>query len=61
VPRIFVTGPSLADEAMSLLSQRECVCGFGSDRDTSDDLARKVQAFRPDGLIVRKGMNRLSN
>jgi D-3-phosphoglycerate dehydrogenase len=55
MPRIFVTGPTLAEEAKALLSRWECVCAFGSESDSPNDIARKLAAFQPDGLIVRKG------
>lgn len=55
MPRIFITGSALAEEARALLSRRECVCSFGSESDTSHDIAEKLAAFQPDGLIVRKG------
>ena len=56
MPRIFVTGPALAEEAKALLSRRGCVCAFGHDGDSPDDIARKLATFQPDGLIVRKGL-----
>ena len=54
--RIFVTGPSIADEAAALLKERGCLCGFGTGIETSAELAEKLAAFRPDALIVRKGV-----
>ena len=56
MPRIFVTAARLADEAMGLLSQHNCICEFGNEGDSSEEIARKLRAFQPDGLIVRKGV-----
>jgi len=54
--RIFVTGPTLDPEAKALLMEHACDCGYGGENDSSDEIARKLAAFQPDGLIVRKGV-----
>ena len=54
--RIFVTGSHIAEEALALLSARECVCRFGTESDGPDMIAQKVREFQPEGLIVRKGI-----
>lgn len=53
--RIFITGTRIADSALQLLHDRDCVVEIGDPRDTPDDLVRKLSRFDPDGLIVRQG------
>jgi len=53
--RIFITGSGLAEVAQQRLRQENCVFEQGDPADTPEDLARKLQAFNPDGLIVRQG------
>ena len=52
---IFVTGSGLAAPAQEYLLAQHCIAETGHPRDTPDDLARKLKAFQPDGLIVRQG------
>lgn len=53
--RVFITGPALAEPAKALLAEHQCDYSFGTERDSSEEIARKLAAFQPDGLIVRKG------
>jgi D-3-phosphoglycerate dehydrogenase len=53
--RIFITGTRIADIALQLLRDRDCVVEIGDPRDSPEDLARKLARFEPDGLIVRQG------
>jgi D-3-phosphoglycerate dehydrogenase len=54
--RVFITGSTLAQEAKALLAEHKCNCSFGTETDGSQEIARKVAVFQPDGLIVRKGI-----
>ena len=53
--RIFVTGAGIAPEARALLIEHDCAVEFGEPKDGPEDIARKLAAFRPHGLIVRAG------
>ena len=53
--RIFITGSGIAEEAQQRLLQENCVFEQGDPNDSPEDLARKLQAFNPDALIVRQG------
>lgn len=53
--RIFITGSGIAEEAQKLLQERNCAYEVGDPKDTPGDIARKVEAFNPDGMIVRQG------
>ena len=53
--RVFITGPTLAESAKALLADHRCDYSFGTERDTSEEIACKLAAFQPHGLIVRKG------
>lgn len=53
--RIFVTGSGLAEEARQLLKEQGGVYEAGRPADTPEDIAAKLEAFDPDGLIVRQG------
>jgi len=51
-----VTSSAIAAEAMERLAERGCVTEFASGSESAAELAGKVAAFRPDALIVRKGV-----
>lgn len=53
--RIFITGSGIAEEAQQLLRENNCTFETGDPKDTPADLVGKLQAFNPDGLIVRQG------
>ena len=53
--RIFITAPGIAVEAQKFLKSRNCVLQVGHITDSSDIISKKLAAFNPDGLIVRKG------
>jgi D-3-phosphoglycerate dehydrogenase len=53
--RIFITGTRIADAALHLLHDRQCLVEVGDPKDTPEDLVRKLALFNPDGLIVRQG------
>ncbi len=53
--RIFITGSGIAKEAQQLLIKENCSFEIGDPKDTSDDIARKLELFDPDGIIVRQG------
>lgn len=55
MPRILITGPTLAAEAEALLANHGCICEFGGEHDSPEEIAARMAAFQPDGLIVRKG------
>ncbi|MFC1660545.1 hydroxyacid dehydrogenase [Gemmatimonadota bacterium] len=53
--RIFLTGSGIAEEACSVLREHGCILEVGDPKDTPLDLARKLKAFNPNGIIVRQG------
>jgi D-3-phosphoglycerate dehydrogenase len=53
--RIFITGSGIAEEAMQLLSDENCITEIGEPKDTPADLAAKLSQFDPHALIVRQG------
>ncbi len=53
--RIFLTGTRIADVALKILDNNNCIYEIGDPKDTPEDLVRKLKAFNPDGLIVRQG------
>jgi len=53
--RIFITGSGIAEEAMQLLTQANCVTQVGEPADSPADLIRKLSSFDPHALIVRQG------
>jgi D-3-phosphoglycerate dehydrogenase len=53
--RVFVTGSSIAKQAVDLLVGHDCEYAFGGETDDSAALADRISAFQPDALIVRKG------
>ena len=53
--KILITGRSIAREAIAVMENAACEVAFGQEGDNSTAIARKVRAFQPDGLIVRKG------
>lgn len=53
--RIFITGSGISDSAKQLLIDENCVFEIGDPKDTSEDLAHKLEVFKPDALIVRQG------
>jgi D-3-phosphoglycerate dehydrogenase len=54
--RVFITGSTVAEAAKALLAEHKCEYSFGTEKDSPEDIARKLAAFQPDGLIVRKGI-----
>jgi D-3-phosphoglycerate dehydrogenase len=53
--RIYITGSGIAEEAQQLLRENNCTFETGDPQDTPGDIARKLQVFNPDGIIVRQG------
>ena len=53
--RIFITGSGLAVSAQEYLLKQNCISESGHPSDTPDNIAAKLEAFKPDGLIVRQG------
>jgi len=53
--RIFITGSGLTASAQEYLLGQNCVAENGHPRDTSADIAARLEIFNPDGLIVRQG------
>jgi len=53
--RVFVTGHSIAQEAIALMEDNECDYAFGRRSDDAATIARKVSEFQPDGLVIRWG------
>jgi D-3-phosphoglycerate dehydrogenase len=53
--RIFITGSGIAQEAQELLKMNGCVFRVGDPNDSSTEIANKLKAFKPDGIIVRQG------
>ena len=54
--RIFITGPSIAEEARRLLDSEGCRYAFGQEGDGPADLAAGVAEIEADGIIVRTGV-----
>lgn len=53
-PKLFVTARSIAAEAVALMEENECTCGFGHEGDDAEAIACKIRDFQPDGLVVRR-------
>jgi D-3-phosphoglycerate dehydrogenase len=53
--RIFVTGSGLAVSAQEYLLKQNCIYENGHPSDTPEDIATRLETFKPDGLIVRQG------
>lgn len=53
--RVFITGSGVAQEARELLQHHGCLVHNGDPNDTSEEIAQKVEVFRPEALIVRQG------
>jgi len=53
--RIFITGSGISAEAQKLLEKEDCIFMVGNPLDSPEDIAERLKAFDPDGLIVRQG------
>lgn len=53
--KIFITGSSIAQEAVALLEKHGCQYEFRHESDSRSQLIDKIKSWQPEGLIVRKG------